>query len=87
MELTRASLIALGSIAFAVYVASHGWPKGNGWPDLLGLALFLAMMWWLLGKRRNAGGNAEAHQDAGKGFAFRLGKALNGVRRGFSRRA
>ena len=87
MELTRASFIALGSIAFAVNVASHGWPKSHGAADWIAGALLLAMVWWLLGKRRNAGSDAEPHQDAGKGFAFRLGKALNGVRRGFSRRA
>lgn len=87
MELTRASFIGLGAISFALYVATHGWPKGNGWPDLVGLGLFLAMMWWLLGKRRDAGDDAAAHQEARQSFAFRLGKALNRVRRSLGGRA
>ena len=82
MEMSRASFVALGSMAFAVNVATHGWPKSHGAADWMIGALFVAMVWWLLGKRR-AAGDANAHQEPGQSFAFRLGKALNRVRRGF----
>lgn len=87
MEMSRASFVALGSMAFAIYVATHGWPKSHGLADWLMLVAFLAMVWWLLGKRRDAAGDAEAHEQASQSFSFRLGKALNRVRRGFRSRA
>ena len=87
MDLSRGSFVALGSVAFAVYVATHGWPRSHGLADWLMLVAFLAMMWWLLGKRRDALSDADTEQQARQSFAFRLGKALNRVGRTFRRAA
>lgn len=52
-----------------------------GWERAIPVPFFLLFLWWLL-TPRNRRGDPGAHEGVDQGIAFRLGKALNRVRRG-----
>jgi hypothetical protein len=87
MEGSGVSKIAVGAIALSIAAMNHKGPVVIGWADVVALSVFGVLLWLLLRKRRDAGSDAEAHQEPGQSFAFRLGKSLNRVRRGLSGRA
>lgn len=73
-------------IAVAAYSYTHGsiFAHSRGPIDNALLVAFLFFFAWLLsGSSRLVG--ADTHEDARQSFAFRLGKSLNGIRRGFRR--
>ena len=81
------SKLALAAIALAVVLPNYKGPISFGWPDAVALTVFFALLWLLLRKRRDATADAEGHEQPGQSLAFRLGKSLNRVRRGFRGRA
>lgn len=53
------------------------------WRDYSAFAVFFLLLWWCFKPSRSAGlVGADTHEDARKSLAFRLGKSLNGIRRG-----
>lgn len=57
------------------------------WRDTVATTVLVLLLFWLLGpSRRDTFVDAESHERARQGFAFRLGKSLNRVRRRFGRR-
>lgn len=71
-------------IAVAGYSATHGsiFTYSHGPIDSALLIGFLFFLAWLLSGRRSGLVGSDAHEDAGKSLAFRLGKSLKGIRRG-----
>lgn len=69
-------------LAFAVLFAlAKADLSAFAWGDYLMFGIFIAAMIWLSLPRRD---HPAGHQQAGERIAFRLGKALNRVRRGHS---
>lgn len=58
-----------------------------GWADYLALGLFIPFLAWVLSSRIDGLVDADSHQDPRQLVSFRLGKALNRVRRRLSGRA
>lgn len=82
MKVTAATFFT----ALALYFLNNGWPAWRGWGDVVALCLFGLMMLWLLRERRGSS-DPEGHEKPREGVAFRFGKLLNRVRRGFRRAA
>lgn len=78
--------VVLFAIGVAIAAANYKGPISFGWPEVIALSVWFGLFWLLVRKRRNASGDASAHQDLRQSFAFRLGKSLNHVWRGLSRR-
>lgn len=57
------------------------------WRDYTALTLFILIFAWLLSGRGSSLEGADAHEEPGNSFAFRLGQSLNGVRRRLRGRA
>lgn len=74
-------------IAVAGYSATHGsiFAYSRGPIDSALLIAALVLLAWLLSGRRSRLVGADAHEETRKSLAFRMGKALNGIRRGFRR--
>ena len=67
------------SIAVATTWMNGGF-RWNGWPDFLVFVGFVLFTLWLIfGTRRSE--NPAHHEGADQGFAFRLGKTFNRIRR------
>lgn len=77
----RTMLFGYGASGFALYLWTHGLPR-TGAADVAALVAFLALLWWLTSPRRDGAAHADGGEIARQGFAFRLGKALNRIRRG-----
>lgn len=86
-NLPRGYVVGAFTIAFVSYLSRHELPPMD-WRDYVAFAIFGLLIWWCFSPRRDASlMSADAHEQARQGIAFRLGKALNGVLRGHSRRA
>lgn len=74
-------------IAAAAYTFTHGslFAYSHGAIDNALLIAFLFFFAWLLSDRSAGLVGADAHEDTSKSLAFRLGKSLNGIRRGLRR--
>ncbi len=82
MKIGVSQVMTYGAIAFAAAWA-NGSVRWNGWPDFLVFVGFVLFTLWLaFGTRRSD--DAAHHEGADQGFAFRLGKTLNRIRRGKS---
>jgi hypothetical protein len=78
MKLDRAALFVALPVAVIIAIQKYDLSR-FGWGDALMFALLGLLLWWLLSARsREAAGHEQTHQ----GVAFRLGKALNRIRRG-----
>jgi cell division protein FtsW (lipid II flippase) len=79
-----ATFLVVAAIYIGMKIASGEPMPSHGPLDLMAFGGFVVFMWWLL-RNRESGGDSADGQGADKSIAFRLGKALNGVRRGFRR--
>ena len=78
--------VTCGLIGMAV--AAHGYTQGfhsRGPIDTALGVVFLLFLAWLLSSGNTSLVGADTHEDTSKSLAFRLGKSLNGIRRGFRR--
>ena len=78
--MSRTALFGFAAVATALYVWREGMPSASA-AEWVALALLLALIFWLTSPRRDAVGDATGGHGAGEGFALRLGKALNRIRR------
>lgn len=76
-RLSGGQILAIVAVAAGGYFARTE-IKWNGWADFAALCAFMLLMVWLLwpSNRRDA----ESHEGAREGFAFRLGKSLKRIR-------
>jgi len=72
------------SIAFAGYFSRQGFPSDYGWLDWTCIVGTFALVGWLI-TSPDRSVDADSHEGAGQGFAFRLGKKLNRVLHNFKR--
>lgn len=79
-----ATFLIVAVIYIGIKIASGEPMPSHGPLDFLAFCGFIVFMWWLLRDRKSAGDSSNG-QGADKSIAFRLGKALNGIRRGFRR--
>jgi hypothetical protein len=80
----RTTLFIAGAVALAL-MAANGRISSRGPLDFMAFVAFCCFFWWLTGDRRLRPDDAHGGERADKGLAFRLGKALNRVRRGLNR--
>lgn len=80
---TFGMILAYGSIG-AVYILPKYKDQIWDWRDYSAITATILLIWWLT-SRRNSKVDAAAHEGMDNGLAFRFGKALNRVRRGFRR--
>lgn len=80
MPISKAHGIALGIVVAGLSIYNHPPSRPFEWGDYLMFALLGLLLFWLLGHRKR--GDASAEQSPDQSFAFRVGKALNSVRRG-----
>lgn len=81
-----ATFAIIAAIYIGMKIASGEPMPSHGPLDLMAFGGFVVFMWWLL-RNRERGGDSADGEGAHKGIAFRLGKALNSVRRGLRRSA
>lgn len=79
MVTNRTHGLALGAVASGLAIYNNPMSRPLEWGDYLMFALVGLLLIWLLSHRER--GQASAEQGTDQSFAFRLGKALNGVRR------
>jgi hypothetical protein len=79
--------IAVFAIGIGIAAMNYKGPIHFGWAEVVALSVWFFLFWLLVRERRHAATDADAHEQLRKSFAFRLGKALNRVRRGNRRRA
>lgn len=82
MKVSTAHGIAMGTVIAAMSIYNNPPSRPLEWGDYLLLGLFGALMIWLLSHRER--GDAAAEDRTDQSFAFRVGKALNRIRRGKS---
>lgn len=75
------SFAAIGYYFIAPKYADQLWD----WRDYASITGVILLIWWLVRSRRNTLIDADGHEQARQGFAFRLGKHLNRVRSRFRR--
>lgn len=84
-KVTLGMILAYAFIA-APFVLPHYAHQVWDWRDYAAITGLILLLWWLLSPSRGSGDaaamSANRHEDASKGFAFRLGKSLNRIRRG-----
>lgn len=77
---TFTQIVAFGAITVAGIASRGQLPESISWMDWVFFGLLAALMAWCV-QVRVPQVDAEGHEQARQGIAFRLGKALNGVRR------
>lgn len=86
MKVSVATFLTAVGVYFGMkWISGEPIPNHGTW-DLITLAAFILMMCWLLAGRRDRS-DTEGHEHASDSLAFRFGKSLNRVRRGFRRSA
>jgi hypothetical protein len=70
-------VVAVLGFSIAIYLYTHDVSHITGWLDWTALGLFVLLLGWLLSPARLV--NADSHESAGNGIAFRCGKALKRV--------
>jgi hypothetical protein len=78
MKLDKATLIVALPIAAVIALQKYDLSR-FGWGDAFMFGLLGLLLWWCFSSR---GGEATGHEQPHQGVAFRLGKALNRIRRG-----
>ena len=79
MKVDKATLIGYGAIALAFSLYNNPLKRPLEWGDFLMFGLLGLLLFWLL--RRRSDGDAAGEDRTDQSLAFRLGKALNRVRR------
>lgn len=75
----KAQYFGYAAIALAISVYRNPMSHPLEWGDFLMFGLAGLLLWWCLSVRS---GEATSHERLDQGVAFRLGKALNYIRRG-----
>lgn len=80
MQISKAHGIGLGVVIAGLSIYNHPPSRPFEWGDYMMFALLGLLLFWLLGHRGR--GDAAPEKSPDQSFAFRLGKTLNGIRRG-----
>lgn len=68
--------VAILGFSTTIYLFTHELPP-MGWPDYAGFAVWILLLGWCLSPARLL--DADSHEGAGNGIAFRCGKALKRI--------
>lgn len=74
--ITFAYVLSMSAVAFAGYASRNKLPPFD-YRDGIAFAVLFALLYWCLSERVDA--DAEGHEGARNGFAFRCGKALKRI--------